>query len=158
MKHAINPSIKQYQALLNEYPLHETYQFLVSYMNQLQRHFREATRASFKTKQVLNGYLDYTYFYFMNDQFQEKGLKLGIVLNHQTMCFELWLMGNTKQTQTAYWNHFKDTRWNNNVSMPQWYIISVTLVSDPDFDTLDMLSNTITQEALDQVTEIARAL
>lgn len=71
----------------------------MDFMNQLQREFDKRMENIFIVKKVLNGYLDYTYFYFENDFLKERNLKLAIVLNHQKMCFEIWLIGTTKKVQ-----------------------------------------------------------
>ena len=115
-------------------------------MNQLQRDFKNEMSERFVTKNVLNGFLDYTYFYFTNDFLNERKLKLGIIFNHQDISFELWLMGSTKETQVKYWNKFKRTRWNKEESMPQWYIISVELISNPDFEDLSKITDSIFEQ------------
>ncbi len=62
---------------------------------------------------ILHGYMDYTYFYYSDDYLKHSKLKLGLVLNHLEMRFEIWLVGNTKQVQKHYWELLKDSRWNS---------------------------------------------
>ena len=145
-KHVSNQEIEKYRKSLVEQSLPETYKFLLEYMNQLQREFSASFIHSFVTKKVLNGYLDYTYFYFSNDLLKEKQLKLGIIFNHQKISFDLWLMGTTKESQRNYWKVFKDTEWNTEDNMPTWYIVSVDLVTHPDFENLERLSKTIIKQ------------
>lgn len=64
MKTSINNRILQYQESINNNDMPSTYKFLIDTMNQIQRNF---VLDSFSTKSVLNGYLDYTYFYFDDD-------------------------------------------------------------------------------------------
>lgn len=140
--------IEIYMNCINDNKLNETYKFLLDYMNQLQRDFSREMSDKFKTKQVLNGYLDYTYFYFTNEILQDKKLKLGIILNHQKMCFELWLMGSTKDAQIAYWNKFRNSSWSKEKEMPRWYVLSVELVSSPNFENLEKLTKNIMDETV----------
>lgn len=146
MKESINKQIQIYQTSIKSNSLSSTYKFLLTYMNQLQRDFKNEMSERFITKNVLNGFLDYTYFYFTNDFLNERKLKLGIIFNHQDISFELWLMGSTKETQVKYWNKFKRTRWNKEESMPQWYIISVELISNPDFEDLSKITDSIFEQ------------
>ncbi|WP_323610648.1 hypothetical protein LLS04_05315 [Erysipelothrix enhydrae] len=140
MKTSINKRILQYQESINNNDMPSTYKFLIDTMNQIQRNF---VLDSFSTKSVLNGYLDYTYFYFDDDFLRSQGLKLGLILNHQAMAFELWLMGRTKPIQEKYWNLLKDTPLNHFDEMPQWFIVSMNLVTHPKFEDLDALTDTI---------------
>ncbi|WP_228410337.1 DUF7000 family protein [Erysipelothrix piscisicarius] len=96
MKLSINQRILRYQESINKNDIPSTYKFLIDTMSVIQRNFK---LDSFTAKSVLNGYLDYTYFYFDDGFLRSKGLKLGLILNHQEMKFELWLMGRTKLIQ-----------------------------------------------------------
>ncbi len=93
--------------------------YQINYMSQLQQEFSKKLSGKFSVKKVLNGYLDYTYFYFTNDFLKEIKLKLGIIYNHQENCFKLWLMGAVKESQKNYWKRLKDTEWNKEETMPQ---------------------------------------
>ena len=55
--------------------------------------FAELVRsnADKKIESIVKGYMDYTYFYFTNDYLKNQKLKLGLVLNHKEMRFEIWL-------------------------------------------------------------------
>ncbi|CAM2837142.1 DUF7000 family protein [Erysipelothrix tonsillarum] len=154
MKPSINDQIRIYQDCITRNDLHATYKFLLDFMNQLQRNFKNNMASCFTTRNVLNGYLDYTYFYFDNDHLRSLKLKMGIVLNHKKMKFELWLMGSTKPVQLHFWNQFKDTPLNLEADMPQWYVVSVDLVKTPNFEDLSDLSDYIMKQvplAYDQI-------
>lgn len=147
---SINKQIEIYQRSINNNSLSSTYKFLLSYMNQLQQEFSKKMSGKFLTQKVLNGYLDYSYFYFSDDFLKDRKLKLGVIYNHQNNCFELWLMGTIKQSQITYWNKLKSTSWNKKETMPQWYVISVELISKPDFEDV----NKITDLIIEKVPEI----
>lgn len=143
MNKSINEQIQIYKNSVNNNSLSSTYKFLMDFMNQLQREFDKRIENIFIVKKVLNGYLNYTYFYFENDFFKKRNLKLAIVLNHQKMCFEIWLIGTTKKVQKKYWAKFKNTKWNKEEIMPQWYVISIELLSNPNFEELNKLTDSI---------------
>lgn len=147
---SLNKKIEVYRKRIVEDSLSSTYKFLLTYMNHLQRTFKSEMSESFSTKNLLNGYLDYSYFYFDNKFLKSRKLKMGIVLNHHDLSFELWLMGSTKESQVFYWKKFKEFNYINDDIIPEWYILSVTLVSNPDFDNLNNLSRLI----LDQVPRV----
>ncbi|MGB0895811.1 MAG: DUF7000 family protein [Flavobacteriaceae bacterium] len=90
---------------------------------------------------ILHGYLDYTYFYYSNDFLKRKKLKLGFVLNHLEMRFEIWLLGNTIPVQNKYWELLKNSKWNKDqLEMPKYAILELTLVENPDFNNLNALT------------------
>lgn len=143
MKLSINQRILRYQESINKNDIPSTYKFLIDTMSAIQRNFK---LDSFTAKSVLNGYLDYTYFYFDDGFLRSKGLKLGLILNHQEMKFELWLMGRTKPIQKKYWDVFKASSLNSLKEMPQWFIVSIDLETHPNFEDLDALTQNLLQK------------
>ena len=104
---------------------------------------------------ILHGYMDYTYFYYSNDFLKTKKLKLGLVLNHLEMRFEVWLLGNTKPIQKKYWELSKNTKWNNNKNeMSEYSILEAILVEKPDFNNLDKLTEQIETKMIKASEEI----
>ena len=104
---------------------------------------------------ILHGYMDYTYFYYSNDFLKSKKLKLGLVLNHFEMRFEVWLLGNTLPNQKKYWELLKTTKWNmDKREMPKYSILEITLVENPDFNNLDSLSEQIETKMIQTSNEI----
>ena len=149
MSKNINQEVEKYQKIIREYSMSTTYKFLLAYMNKLQKEFNNELSHIFSVNKVLNGYLDYTYFYFTNEFLKDRKLKLAIVYNHQENCFNLWLLGTIKQSQINYWNKFKNTEWNNEESMSPWYVLSVDLISKPNFLEIEKLTELIIEESLE---------
>jgi hypothetical protein len=88
--------------------------------------------------------MDYTYFFYSNDFLKKRKLRFGLVLNHQKMRFEIWLLGQNLKIQDAYWLHFKNTKWNKNKTLrPQYSILETTLIENPDFNNLEALTKQI---------------
>jgi hypothetical protein len=108
---------------------------------------------------ILHGYMDYTYFYYSNDFLKGKKLKLGLVLNHLEMRFEVWLLGNTIPVQKEYWNLLKSTKWNKDATvMPQYSIIEAVIIDKPDFNNLELLSLKIHKNVVQVSEEIITSL
>lgn len=68
---------------------------LIQYVGQLKSKFPK----DYKTGNISFGYLDYTYFAFFNQYLRDQKLRFGIVLNHEKLQFELWLMGQNADIQ-----------------------------------------------------------
>lgn len=108
------------------------------------------------------GYMDYTYFYYANDFLKKRKLKMGLVLNHTRMQFEIWLLGQTIPIQEKYWQYFKTTKWNKGrATKPQYSILETVLIDKPNFNNLEKLSKqiesrliSITEEILDDIKKV----
>ena len=108
---------------------------------------------------ILHGYMDYTYFYYSNDFLKSKKLKLGLVLNHLEMRFEIWLLGNTIAVQKSYWDLLKQSKWNKDkTEMPKYSILEAIIENEPDFDELPLLSQKIEKKLIEVSEEIVTQL
>jgi len=74
------------------------------------------------------------------------------------MRFELWLLGNTKDSQEKYWNLLKNSKWITQAEIPQYSIFEVILVDDPDFANLDLLTGNIQRPLIHESKEIIASL
>lgn len=139
----LNHYISVYKELLAQRDIQIAYSELMKYVQKLKTTFSKSLDSEYSVGSVFQGYMDYTYFYLANDYLKSKKLKLGLVLNHTDMKFEVWLLGQTKDVQEKYWQLFKNTKWNKNSEMPQYSVFEVSLVESPDFNDLDLLTETI---------------
>lgn len=98
------------------------------------------------------------YFYISNDYLKCKKLKLGLVLNHAEVNFEIWLLGQTKDVQEKYWNLLKNTKWVQGDKIPQYSVFEASLVKDPNFDDLDKLTKDLKKKFLTVADEILDSL
>lgn len=107
MKKSLNRQVKIYQELLHAGDIETAYVALRKFVSTLRagcaKKFPQYTVGS-----VFPGYMDYTYFYFYDDFLKEHKLRFGLVLNHQKMRFELWLLGQNEKVQANYWTLLKD--------------------------------------------------
>lgn len=88
-------------------PVSHAYRTLINFVQQLRTDFTRTT-TEYQVGNLSLGYLDYTYFPFFNDTLRQNKLRFGIVLNHQELRFELWLMAQNANEQRRYWSKLKD--------------------------------------------------
>lgn len=145
MEKNISESIEIYQQQLVQGDIQRAYMALMRYMGELRANFPE----KYKTGNISFGYLDYTYFPFSNEYLRSQKLRFGIVLNHQKMQFELWLMGQNESLQKEYWNKLKDSEWNKGISeRPQYSVLEVCLNDNIDFENKNAMTKHIFEQTL----------
>jgi hypothetical protein len=151
----LNNCIAVYKKVLKQGDIQTAYEALRKYMLTLKAHFSKELSDKYSFGNISPGYMDYTYFPFFDDYLRNKKLRFGVVLNHRDMRFELWLMGQNAETQAAYWELLKGTKWNaDRTAMPQYSVLEAIIVSDPDFDDLDNLTTEIEKNTVRKATEI----
>jgi len=135
------------------------YNGLVKFVMQLRVEFIKSLSKQYAFSGILHGYMDYTYFYYSNEFLKSKKLKLGLVLNHLEMRFEIWLLANTIQIQKAYWDLLKETKWNKGrEEMPKYSILEAVIESEPDFNNLSVLTEKLEKKLLRESEEIIDTL
>lgn len=140
----LNHYVAVYKEQLQKGDILIAYNQLVKFVMQLRINLIKNLSDEYSFSGILHGYLDYTYFYYHNDFLKSKKLKLGLVLNHTEMQFEIWLLGNTKTIQSQYWGLLKDSIWNKDKKqMPEFSILESIILSNPDFNDLDTLAEKI---------------
>lgn len=140
----LNAYVSIYKEQLKKGDILIAYKELVSYVLSLRKNAIKKLSGEYTFSGMHHGYMDYTYFYYSNDFLKSKKLKLGLVLNHLEMRFEVWLLGNTISIQRHFWELMKTSKWNRNkMEKPKYSILEATLIEKPDFNNLDLLSNQI---------------
>ena len=142
-KSSLNTLVAAYKKQLDIGDIQVAYAGLVKFVMRLKIRFSKTMWDRFAFSGIFQGYMDYTYFYFANDFCRERKLKFGLVLNHDDMRFEVWLLGQTKDVQERYWNLLKHTEWIQGEAIPKYSIFEHVLIERPNFDDLDALSETI---------------
>lgn len=159
MEKTFNDYVCIYKEQLEQGDIQKAYIRLVKYMLSLKSHLSKNTNNGFLFGNASPGYMDYTYFPFFNEFLRGRDLRFGLVLNHSKVRFELWLMGRNAEIQKKYWDILKTTKWNETqVSMPQYSVLEVILVEDPDFDNLKALSLNIDNDVMRNTKEIIEFL
>lgn len=136
-------AVAAYKKQLETGEIQIAYVGLVKFVMSLKTQFSKDLGDLFSFSGIFQGYMDYTYFYFSNEFCRERKLKLGLVLNHADMRFELWLLGQTKDVQKRYWNLLKHTGWVSGEAIPKYSIFEHVLIKEPNFSNLKALSETI---------------
>ena len=124
MENDIQKSLDVYKEQLSYGYIRTAYLTLTKYVAELKSKFP----SQYKTGNISFGYLDYTYFPFFNQYLRNQKLRFGVVLNHEKMQFELWLMGQNADVQRKYWEILKKSVWNGNrKEMPKYSILEIVL-------------------------------
>lgn len=149
--------IEEYKKQLEKGDIQIAYAGVVKYVMSLATVLSKRLSDKYSFGNLLQGYMDYTYFYYTNAFFKERKLKMGLVLNHHKMQFEVWLLGQTAPVQKKYWQFFKDAHWNRDrTEMPKYSILEAVLVEKPDFNDLDALTQQIERGLVRITKEIER--
>jgi hypothetical protein len=140
----LNYYVDKYKEQLDIGDIQEAYVGLVKYVTRLGTTLSNNLSESYSFGNLFQGYMDYTYFYYSNDFLKKRKLKMGLVLNHRKMQFEIWLLGQTIPIQEKYWQYFKATKWNKGrTTKPKYSILETVLIENPNFKDLDKLSKQI---------------
>lgn len=140
---SLNSRIPAYKKALANQGIQATYQDLVTMVQKLRTQFAQTYEGKFTVAKVMHGYIDFTYFYLQNDYLKNQKLKLGVVLNHQQAHFELWLLGQTKNVQTDYWQKLRTSMWVNGEQMPEYSIFETVLLKNHNFDDFEQIAKSI---------------
>lgn len=155
----LNHYVSIYKAQLQKGDILIAYNELVKFVMKMRVDLMKSRADQYSFSGMLHGYMDYTYFYYTNDFLKARKLKLGFVLNHLEMRFEIWLLGNTAKVQQEHWEKMKESKWNEGVEdMPQYYILSAVIDADPDFDNLAALGQNLEDEMVRVSDEILAAI
>jgi len=152
----------EYRKQLKKGAIKEAYRGLMDYIMELRSYFEKKYLDYFVSGSVYFGYMDMTYFSFFPESLKLLKLKEAIVFVHDTFRFEVWLAGYNKQVQTKYWKLFKEPNWNKYLIPPTTKgvdsIIEYTLVDNPDFNDLDILTKQIESGTLKFIKDIENFL
>lgn len=155
----LNHYVEIYKEELDKGDILIAYNQLVKFVMKLRVDSIKNLSKQYSFTGILHGYMDYTYFYYSNDFLKSKKLKLGLVLNHSQMRFEIWLLGNKISIQKKYWDLLKTSKWNKNKKiMPKYSILEAVLENNPDFDNLPLLSQNIENKLIELSDEIINAV
>lgn len=151
----LNYFVDKYKEQLDKGDIQEAYVGLVKYVTRLGTNLSNNLVDTYSFGSLFQGYMDYTYFYYTNDFLKKRKLKMGLVLNHTKMQFEIWLLGQTIPIQEKYWEYFKLTKWNKNrTTRPQYSILETVLIDKPNFNDLDKLTKQIENKLISITDEI----
>lgn len=157
----ISEYIKEYKNQLEKGVIQRAYQGLMEYIMGLRTQFSHKF-PNFAPGHIYQGYMDMTYFPIFPKLLKSRKLKIAVVLIHDTLRFEAWLVGYNKQIQTKYWKLFKEGDFKK-YRIPSTLkgidsIIEYTLVDNPDFSDLEKLTKQIEKGTLQFIDDIKKFL
>lgn len=162
MEKSFNASITVYQQQLEAGHIQTAYRGLMKYMMSLRTHFANEYPRDFTIGDVYPGYMDITYFPFTPTSLKRHKLKIGIVLHHEYMRFEIWLAGQNRQIQKKYRELFNGSDLNKYRIPPTllegFSIVDHVLVENPNFDDLDSLTKQIEAGSMAFIKDMVDAL
>ena len=156
----MNRYIKSYKEQILKGDIQKAYRGLMDFMMNLRNHFIKEYPADFISGHLYFGYMDITYFPFTPTKLKRDQLKIAIVLNHEQVRFEIWLVGQNKQIQKKYWELFKGSDWDKSrvAATAEYSILEEILVENPDFDDLSALTKKIETGAMKFIRDIMGVL
>jgi len=155
MTKTLNEYIVAYKKQLEIGDIQKAYEGLVKYVLKVRSHLSKKVGNRFTFGNASQGYMDYTYFPFSDKFLKSKDLRFGLVLNHDKIRFELWLMGRNAEVQSRYWDILKSTKWNiNRKERPKYSVLEIVLVENPDFNDCNILTQNIENKVICNVDEI----
>lgn len=154
-----NDYVITYKKTIGKNDIQIAYEKLLKYVMQLKANCQKKLSDQFTFGNISPGYMDFTYFPFFNEFLRSQKLRFGVVLNHQKIQFELWLMGQNREIQEKYWQLLKTSGLNKyQLNMPQYSILEFVLIEDPNFNQLNILTQQIEEKMVGQVDKIIGAL
>ncbi|HEL4242975.1 hypothetical protein I5U23_16635 [Stenotrophomonas maltophilia] len=145
----IDLCVADYKTQLEKSSIRKAYGYLLRYVMHLKAHFANELSDRYSFGNVSPGYMDFTYFPFFDDFLRERKLRLGVVLNHQDLRFELWLMGQNAAVQKRYWSLLRKSAWNaGRTEMPKYSVVEAILAESPRFEDAGQLTVRIKEEAM----------
>ena len=157
MEKSMNDYISVYKEQLALGDIRIAYEFLIKYLIKIKSSFEKRYSDKYSCGNIGHGYLDITYFSFFDTYLREHKLRFGIVLNHEKMRFEFWLMGQNAEIQKNYWNLLKSTKWNKKQpAMPKYSALEIVLVEAPNFNDTEALTSDIISSANSLAFEITQ--
>jgi hypothetical protein len=150
--------MEEYRKQLEKGAIQEAYKGLMKYVMVLRTHFKNKYPDYVVSGSIYFGYMDMTYFSFFPKSLKDRNLKIAIVFVHDTFKFEGWLAGYNKKVQSEYWNLFKESDWNKyrivSTTKGNDSIVEHTLVDNPDFSDLELLTKQIERTALKFIKDV----
>lgn len=160
MKDQFQKSIEVYREQLNQGYIQQAYKGILTSINEFRMHLQKAYPEYLIPNNMHDGVMDITYFAFSPSELRSHKLKIALVFNHQDFNFELWLVGQNKKVQKAYWTMFKESDWNvfPLTSSPEHAIVRISICSKPHFEDQLQLHAVLEENLVDFITNIQSSI
>ncbi len=153
--------IDEYKKQLDKGIIQKAYRELIQYILDLRTQFGKKY-PDLAPGSLYQGYLDMTYFPIFPKELKSRKLKIAVVFLHETVRFEIWLVGYNKAVQAKYWKLFKESGRHKYRLPPTLKgvdsIIEYTLAEGPDFRDPEALTGQIEKGTLQFIDDIEEFL
>jgi hypothetical protein len=159
---SFHENMNEYKVQMKKGIIPEAYKGLMDFIMELRTYLKKKYPNYFVSGGMYYGYMDMTYFSFFPESLKCRKLKAGIIFIHETCRFEVWLFGYNKKVQKKYWELIKESNWNK-YRIPLSIhgidsIIEDTLVENPDFSDLNVLTKKIESGTLNFIKDVENFL
>lgn len=156
MKDQFQKSIEVYREQLNQGYIQQAYKGILTSINEFRMYLQKAYPEYQIPNTMHDGVMDITYFAFSPNDLRSHKLKIALVFNHQDFNFELWLVGQNKKVQKAYWTMFKESDWAVYplTPSPEHAIVRTSIYSNPHFEDRLQLYAVLEEGLVDFITHI----
>ncbi len=135
---------------------------VISFMKQLKAALEKKYREDYYTGQLYVGEGTITYFPFTPLDLKKLKLKIALVYVYPDDRLEIWLAGQNKNIQKAYWELFRGSDWNKHFIPPtirdRFSIVESVLAEHPDLDRFEELAVKAEQKALGFIRDVQEVL
>ena len=98
----LDKDIRELRKHLSDGSVQRAYKGILMYMSRLRKVFADH-KGERSISGLYQGYFDMTYFALFPDALRERDLKLAVIFNYETFCFEVWLAARNRKIQRQYW-------------------------------------------------------
>ena len=155
---SFHESMNVYKNQMEKGDIQAAYQGLMEYIRDLRADLKNKYPDYFVSSNIYYGYMDMTYFSFFPESLKRRKLKIAVVFVHDTFRFEVWLAGFNKKVQAEYWKLIKESGWDKyHIVATTKYVDSIvesTLVDNPDFSDLDIITNKIERGTMNFIEDV----
>ncbi len=154
----LNQQIALYKQELKRGAIPKAYRSLLSYAKELKTYLEKNYPAYTFSSGIYQGQMDLTYFTCTPPELSKRKLKIALAFMHESIQWEIWLVGVNQKVQRTYSELFKNHGWNLSPLSPVGEtvgsITEKTLVESPDYDNQEALTLSIEEGALQFIEEV----
>jgi len=159
---SLNQQIETYRKELEKGTIIQAYRGLLSFAKELKTHLEQKYPSYSFSAGMYQGQMDITYFTFTPPDLSERKLKIALAFIHETIRWEIWLVGVNQKVQVAYAQLFREQLWLFSPLKPVektvGSITEMTLVEHPDYENQESLIRSIEEGALQFIAEVQHFL
>ena len=103
--------LNTYKKHVQEGTLPKQYQQLIAFLRQLSNQLHKTYAPQLKLGKLYEGNMEYSYLPFSSPTLKPLKLKFVLVLDHNSLCFNICLSGQNKSIRKKYWQLLKESNY-----------------------------------------------